>query len=125
VCGREYYWDHAVAWLDSSRVIIGGIGDDADEIIDGARIFDVTKSVDTGRLMQEALELMTFAGPAGKFFCDGVSLFSSSESGLSRWSVEDGARTGYVQDFQPSQHHRGAGELVQLKDRVLTRWSFQ
>jgi len=125
VCGREYYWDHAVAWLDSSRVIIGGIGDDADEIIDGARIFDVTKSVDTGRLMQEALELMTFAGPAGKFFCDGVSLFSSSESGLSRWSVEDGARTGYVQDFQPSQHHRGARELVQLKDRVLTRWSFQ
>jgi len=123
VCYRNYYWDHGVAWLDSNRVIIGGIGDDDLEIIDGARIFDVTKPV-SGWGWNQARELMAFAGPAGKFFCDGISLFSSSESGLSRWSIEDGARTGYVQDFQPSQHHRGAGELVQLREGVLTGWSF-
>jgi hypothetical protein len=32
-------------------------------------------------------------------------------------------RTGHLQDFRPTHHHRGAGELVQLIDGVLVRWS--
>lgn len=93
-----------------------------------ARIFDVTALGDAGPHWRSdwrwARELKAFPGPAGKFFSDGISLFSSTESGLSRWSIEDGARTGCLQGFQPSQHHRGAGELVQLKGHELVRWSF-
>lgn len=127
LCARTYYWDHGVTWIDSRRVVIGGLGDDDLEIIDGARIFDTTESGHAGPSgrsdLKWARELNAFAGPAGKFFSDGVSLFSSCEGGLSRWSIEDGARTGYLQGFQPSQYHRGARELVQLKERVLIRWS--
>jgi len=70
-----------------------------------------------------AKELTAFPGPAGEFFSDGTFLFSSSESGLSRWSTEDGARTGHLERFHPMHHHRGAGELVQLNENVLLRWS--
>ena len=128
VCARDYYWDHAITWLDANRIVIGGLGDDDIEIIDGARIFDVTASGDAGPQWRSdsrwARELKTFPGPAGKFFSDGISLFSSCESGLSRWNIEDGARTGCLQGFQPSRHHRGTCELVQLKGRVLVRWHF-
>lgn len=126
VCARDYYWDHGITWLDANRVVIGGLGDDDIEIVDGARIFDITALGGAGSRWRSDLrwarELKAFPGPAGKFFSDGISLFSSCESGLSRWSIEDGARTGYVPGFQPFHHHRGAGELVQLKGRVLVRW---
>jgi len=39
VCAREYYWDHGMVWLDDTRVVVGGIGDDDIEIVAGARIF--------------------------------------------------------------------------------------
>ena len=128
VCGRDAYWDQAITWLDANRIVIGGLGEGFIEIIDGARIFDVTASGEAGPEWRSdwpwARELNAFAGPAGEFFSDGLSLFSSSESGLSRWSIEDGVRTGCLQGFQPSHHHRGAGELIQLKGRVLVRWNF-
>lgn len=124
ICARHYYWDNAMCWLDDSTVAIGGIGDD--DIVDGARVFDVTGS---GRASSEfggskwewALELTAFAGPAGRFFTDGISLFSANKEGLSRWSAQDGARTGHLRDFEPAHHHRGARELVQLSENVLTR----
>src|SRR5262245_29708046 len=96
-------------------------------MIPGARIFDVTSLGDPGPRWRSdlnwALELMTFPGPGGKFFSDGVSLFSSDDEGLSRWCIEDGARTGQLPQFQPAHHHRGAGELVRLHDGVLERWT--
>ena len=125
ICGREYYWDCAITWLDDTRVVIAGIGDDDADMIDGARVFDVTaegKASPGWRSDWEwAREITAFAGPAGKFFTDGTSLFSSKE-GLSRWCVEDGVRTGHLKEFEPTHHHRGAGELVQLSETVLTRW---
>ena len=112
LCARAYYWDKGMAWLDDSRIAIAGIGDDDEDMIEGARVFDAT-----------AREITSFAGPAGLFFSDGVSLFSSDESGLSRWDVMDGVRTGQLKDFQPTHHHRGANELAQLKEGVLRLWS--
>jgi len=50
---------------------------------------------------------------------------SSNKKGLSRWSIEDGARTGHLPQFQPAHHHRGAGELAQLKQTVLERWTIE
>jgi hypothetical protein len=37
--------------------------------------------------------------------------------------LETGSRTGYLGNFQPTHHHLGARELVQLADGVLLRWS--
>ena len=125
ICARVYHWDCSISWLDDTRVVIAGIGDDDAHMVEGARVFDVTA---LGRASPEwrsdwewALEVTAFAGPAGKFFTDGISLFSSNKEGLSRWCVEDGVRTGHLQGFEPMHHHRGARELVQLSENVLTR----
>jgi hypothetical protein len=127
MCIRTYYWDNGMCWLDESRVVIAGIGDGDTDIIQGARVFDVTRSGKPGPHARSdwnwALEVIAFPGPTGKFFSDGVSLFSSDEEGLSRWCIEDGARTGHLPQFHPTHHHRGAGELVQLTETVLERWT--
>jgi hypothetical protein len=107
ICARDSYCDHRIAWLDDRRVAVGGIGDDDIEIIDGARIFDAT-SLGTGRWGDElrwALEITAFPGPAGRFFSDGISLFSSAETALSRWDPENGSRTGHLEDFRPTHYH--------------------
>lgn len=126
ICGRTHYWDHALTWLDDQRIAIGGIGDHDTEIVDGARIFDVTLFGDPGAGWSSnwrwCRELTAFTGPAGAFFSDGRSLFSSADEGFSRWDVEGGARTGFLPGFKPQFHHRGAGELVQLVDSTLIRW---
>jgi hypothetical protein len=127
LCARAYYWDHAMTWLDDNRIAIGGLGDDDEDMIDGVRIFDVSLTED-GRVRWRCdwfwpRELTAFSGPAGSFFSDGQSLFSSDLSGLSRWDVNDGFRTGYLQGFQPTHHHRGARELVQVVDDALVRWA--
>jgi hypothetical protein len=125
VCARNAYWDHGIAWLDEDRVVIGGIGDDKDEMIDGARVFDITStgSPSPRWRWQGSREVTAFAGPAGKFFSDGKSLYSADKTGLSRWDPRTGSRTGCLKNFQPTHHHSGARELVQLSDGVLVRWS--
>ena len=126
ICARHYYWDRPITWLDDTKVAIAGIGDNDADMIDGARVFDVTASGRPSPVMRSdwewALEVTAFAGPAGRFFSDGISLFSANKEGLSRWCVEDGALTGHVPHFEPTHHHRGAGELVQLSETVLMRF---
>jgi hypothetical protein len=127
VCAREYYWDHGIAWLDENRVAIGGIGDDEAEIVDGARIFDITSTGNAGRRWrsdwQWAREVTAFAGPAGRFFSDGKWLYSANKTGLARWDLESGSRTGYIENFHPTHHHLGARQLVQLAGDILLQWS--
>jgi hypothetical protein len=96
ICAREY-WDDAMTWLSEEKVAISGIGDDDIELIDGARIFDITSVGKTGDRRHSdwnwAREITVFPGPAGKFFSDGKRLYSSDETGLSRWDPQNGART--------------------------------
>lgn len=132
VCARSNYWGHAVCWIDENRLALAGIGDNGDAMIDGARVFDITtEGAPIPMLVADILlndttpgprELIAIAGPRGAFFSDGTSLFSSDETGLSRWDLNDGARTGHIEGFNPSHHHRGAGELAQLTGRTLVRW---
>lgn len=127
ICARAYYWGHAICWLDEKRIAIGGIGDDDEEMIEGARIFDVTQrsapDSGSGSASHEPLEIMTIEGPSGIFFSDGTSLFSANSAGLSRWDIERGCRTGHIAGFNPTHHHRGARELVQLVEGGLDRWT--
>jgi len=113
MCARSYYWDGPLTWIDDSRVAIGGIGDDDIVMVDGARIFDVTTRS----------EIATFPGPTGRFFSDGTWLFSSDETGLSRWDPSSGERTGHLPGFQPTHHHRSARELACVIGGALVRWS--
>src|SRR5580700_1383641 len=103
VCARESYWDHGVAWLDEETVVIGGLGDDDTEIIDGARIFDITSTGTGGPRWRSdwpwAREVTAFAGPAGRFFSDGKWLYTSAKDGMSRWDPKTGARTGHIEGF--------------------------
>lgn len=126
ICARDYYWDHALIWLDDNRIAVGGLGDDDKDMIDGVRIFDISLSGRGGVRWRADWpwphELTAFPGPAGLFFSDGERLFSSDQSGLSRWGINDGFRTGYLQGFNPTHHHRGARELVQVVDDALVRW---
>jgi hypothetical protein len=127
ICARHYYWDRAMAWIDDHRIAIGGLGEDDKVMIDGVRVFEVPAPGD-GDVACRAdspwpRELTAFAGPAGSFFSDGQVLFSSDQSGLSRWDVNEGCRTGHLHGFKPTHHHRGARELVQNIDDALVRWT--
>lgn len=124
LCYRESFWNGAMTWIDDTRCAIGGIGPDRDAMVDGARIFDVPGSPERAPWNDEWRERQTvfaFGGPAGRFFSDGRWLFSADSSGLSRWDVSTGERTGHLSDFQPTHHHRGSGELVQLEEGVMIR----
>jgi hypothetical protein len=126
LCQRAYYWGEAITWIDEKYIAVGGIGEDDILMVDGALIFDTTSHVDpnashSGGVVW-ASELKAFAGPAGAFFSDGRLLLSSDKTGLSRWDLADGARTGQIPNFRPTRRHRGANELIQLIDGAIVRW---
>lgn len=127
ICARTYYWNGAICWIDENRLAIGGIGDDDEEMIDGARIFDVSLPGKASPGWREdsrwPLEIAAFQGPTGMFFSDGISLFSSGGDGLSRWDIGRGVKTGHLTEFNPTRYHRGTQELVQLVDDTLLRWA--
>jgi len=126
LCARAYYWEGAVTWIDERFIAFGGIGEDDILMIDGVRIFELTQSIDAPHFPNKgpwrAHEHKAFPGPAGVFFSDGMRLFSSDGTGLSRWDLADGARTGQIPSFRPTRRHRGANELIQLIDGAIVRW---
>lgn len=126
LCMRDD-WDTGVAWLDESTVVIGGIGEVNLDLIDGARIFDVSASPSYDSVAQPhwqitGHEIFSFAGPSGRFYSDGKWLYSAGKNEMSRWNPKTGVRTGKIENFCPSYHHVSAGELVQLCDGKLLRW---
>jgi hypothetical protein len=123
VCARDYYWDHAMTWIDDKTIVVGGIGDDDMVMINGARVFDISLPGNPSDRWRSdwrwSRELPSFAGPAGLFFSDGNSLFSSDEAGLSRWDLSEGARSGLLTEFRATHQHRRSHELAQVVDGTL------
>jgi hypothetical protein len=115
-----YHWDRPIAWLDEHRLAVGGLGEDDEAIVPGARIFDVER-IDHDQ-DDRAAETAAFGGPDGRFFSDGGLLFSASPTGLEIWDPSDGARLAAVPGFHPTHHHRAARELVRLDGSRLLRW---
>jgi hypothetical protein len=126
ICSRLYYWDHAMTWLDDQRIAIGGLSEDDAYMVDGARIFDMSlpgvPPSGWSTASSWPRELTAFGGPTGSFFSEGRCLFSSDQNGLSRWDIDDGSRTGHLQGFHPTHHHKGARELVQMDNNALVLW---
>ena len=119
VCARAYFWDHAMTWIDSARIAIEGIGDDDDDMQPGARIFDTTRTGQSGT----ALELLAFEGPSGPFFSDGSHLFSCGDADLSIWDPVEGKLLGVVPGFSPTHHHSSARQFWQLADGTVRLWT--
>jgi hypothetical protein len=112
LCQRAYRWNSPLCWLDDERVVISGIGGDDEAMLDGVRIFNAATGV----------EIMTFAGPTGDLFADQARLYAATPGGLELWDPVTGDRTGVVDGFVPTHHHRGAGELAAIVDDHLRRW---
>jgi hypothetical protein len=124
LCDRGYYWNRSVVWIDSVRVALEGLGDDdANNMLPGARIFDTSRRTQLPGWKEEtAFEPLAFDGPTGQFFSDGDSLFSSADTGLSKWNLENGTLIEQWSGFSPTHHHRGAGQFLQLADGVVRLW---
>lgn len=124
LCDRAYWWNNAMCWIDSTRIAVEGLGEDEEEMVAGARIFDVSKVVQQSSWRREAEEIASFPGPRSKFFSDSRRLFSADEHGLNIWDIDDGARVGEIAGFQPTHQHVGAGELAELREKTLRRWKY-
>jgi hypothetical protein len=116
LCWRDWYWDRGMCWAGRDRVVVGGLGNDADFILPGARIF--AREAD-GRWR----EVLTFAGPQGDFFADRSYLFTAHESGLTLWDLTDGARRARIDGFRPSRMHPLSHECVEIGPQQLRFWT--
>jgi hypothetical protein len=112
LCDRSYHWSSPMCWLGEDLLVVSGLGDDANALLPGVRVFDVP----TGT------ELIAFPGPAGELFAAGRRLYSASPGGLEIWDPFTGERTGGVAGFHPQWHHRGRGELAAVVEGRLVRW---
>jgi len=122
LCQRAYYWDHGMCWLDSTRMVVAGIGDDDLEMVDGARIFlagEPTPETTHRHWWRDAREAIAFPGPRGTFLSDGHLLFSSDGGGLDVWDVTEGALIAHMDGPEPRWRHPASGELVQVAGTVL------
>jgi hypothetical protein len=115
LCMRGHYWDRPMAWLDDSRVAVYGIGDSADDMRHGVRIFNVTR--------HQPVEVCTFEARATTLFGDAGRLYAVSAPGLAVCDPVTGERIGEAPGFTPTRHHRGARELAAIFGRTLVRWS--
>lgn len=124
VCDRGYYWNHAMTWIDSSRVAVEGLGDDGSAMLPGARIFDTSRtSRSEPHRTPRAVDLLAFEGPTGPFFSDGTHLFSSGDTGLSIWDPAEGKLLRTVPGFSPTHHHPDARQFLQLADGAVRLWA--
>jgi hypothetical protein len=132
---REYYWNHGICWLDNDRVVVEGIGDDDELMVDGVNIYDIDRAAagiverppgmlrpEIGTLLPSAEIVQASAGPAGALFASGDQLFSATDAGLSIWSVEAEARIGFIPGFNPRYQDRVNGELVALDSPSIHVW---
>ena len=99
---RHYYWDGPVCWVDERTLVIWGFGNDEDNLILAALLFDV----ETGRRVR------WFAGPVGSLVYDRYLYSYSIESGTSAWDLVTGERLLHDASFCPTTYHRGAGKFI-------------
>ncbi|WP_367132668.1 MULTISPECIES: hypothetical protein [Streptomyces] len=122
----DYYWNRPVAWLDDDRIVVGGLGDDEEELVPGARVFDLSRrgsgATEDAEFVAEVAEVATFGGPDGRFFAADGLLFSTPESGLEIWDPTKGARLAVIAGFRPTHHDLARGELIELSATGLRRW---
>lgn len=113
LCGRSYFWNGPMCWIDAHRVAIWGMGEDENNLIPAARIFDVI----TGE------ESHWFAGPEGEFIFDEVLFACSPSNGVTVWDITTGERLLHDPTTQPTRYHRSARTFLQFGSRSGFRLS--
>jgi hypothetical protein len=113
LCQRAYRWDSPMCFVGDTLLAISGIGYDDIAMLDGVEIYSVVSEDQVG----------VFAGPTGQLFADRTRLYAAAAGGLEIWDPVTGHRTGSVPGFMPTCHHRAAGQLAEVRDGVLRRWS--
>lgn len=69
-------------------------------------------------------EITPIAGAGGRFFSDGMHLFSANAEGLSVWNIEQGSRAGLIVGFSPTFTHPVRRELVQISSEGILCWQW-
>ncbi|MEV7560476.1 hypothetical protein [Streptomyces sp. NPDC089795] len=117
-----YHWNRPLVWLDEDRLVLGGLGDDEEELLPGARVFDLgRRGQGAAGAPEQPPEIASFGGPRGRVFAADGLLFASSESGLEIWNPTTGSRLGALAGFHPTHHDRTRGELLELSALGLRR----
>lgn len=113
LCDRPYFWGGPLCWIDDRTVAVWGYGNDDENLIPAALLFDV----ESGR------RLSWFAGPDGTFAFDRHLFSYSAKAGTSVWDVTTGERLLHDASFRPSVYHPGAGAFVTLIEEGRLRLS--
>ncbi|MFH7596355.1 ATP-binding protein [Streptomyces racemochromogenes] len=116
--GCAYHWNRPVAWLDEDHLVVGGLGDDEQQLVPGARAFRLGRD-GSGTVPEE---VAAFGGPEGRFFAANGLLFSTSETGTDIRDPATGARTGTLAGFRPTHHDLARGELIEATTSGLRRF---
>src|SRR5262249_31206211 len=99
--GPDYFLDGPPCWIHERTVAIWGYGNDEENLIPAALLFDV----ESGRRVR------WFAGPIGSFIFDRYLFCSSPDAGTSAWDVATGERLFQDASFRPTTFHPGTGEF--------------
>jgi hypothetical protein len=102
LCDRDYFWDGPLCWIDDRTVAVWGYGNDEENLIPAALLFDV----ESGRLVR------WFAGPVGSLAFDRYLFSYSAEEGTSVWDVATGEWLLHDASFCPTAYHPGAGCFI-------------
>jgi len=125
ICGRGYYWDGPMCWVDKQVLAVWGLGDDEETLIPGVMLFDVSTGQELKRFggplggskseMIEASEKESSVyNAAGSLFFDEYLFSSMLGKPFSVWDVKDGARLLEVPDFTPVAYHYGTKEFLSV-----------
>jgi hypothetical protein len=102
LCWRHYFWEGPICWIDGRTLAVWGYGNDEENLIPAALLFDV----------ESGDRLRWFAGPAGSMAFDRHLFSWSKEAGTSVWDVGTGERLLHDPSFCPTAYHPGASEFL-------------
>jgi hypothetical protein len=102
LCVRSYFWGGPLCWIDGRRLAVWGYGNDDENLIPAALLFDV----ESGR------QIRWFPGPRGSLVFDRHLFSFSADAGTSVWDVATGERLLHDASFCPTAYHPGAGQFV-------------
>jgi hypothetical protein len=104
LCQRWYFWGGPWCWVGNRTLALWGYGEDEEELIPAAWLFDVESGEEIG----------WFAGPTGDFVFDRY-LFSLSQSdGTAVWDVATGERLLVDQSLRATRYHHGTKQFLTL-----------
>lgn len=125
ICGRDYFWDGPLCWVDDRTLAVWGLGEDDVLLIPGVRLFNVESGLEVqsfvgpvGGNQKEVVEVegteRTYVRAVGSLMFDRWLFSWAPERPFSVWDVSDGARLLEAADFNPMAYHHGTKEFLSI-----------